>query len=183
MKRKAIFILSLVFLPVSCEMHTEPSSPMPNSLGSSFSDAFTPFPEDFGWDGLTEYLDEQKDFVLILSRPTCPYCQDTVPLVQNWIEQEKEKKDSDPSYFTLDIEFLNTSLNAEHIDQLYDLVKPGMAENDKAVVEGSLYVPNLSVFKEGRLVFSETGLPQTEQAVAEKFEAIKTILQSGSLEI
>lgn len=174
MKNKPLYLLVVTFLAplVSCEGSENSFS----VYSSAYSENSHEEPIDLGWDGLTEKLDEKESFALIVYRPTCPYCHDTIPFAQDYMEREKEKKEADSKYQALSLYYFDTMNNKDHINELQNLLLPAMAPTDMAVEANLLYVPNLTAIKGGEVISSETGLPQSQALMDEKLDEIKELI-------
>lgn len=175
MRIRALLLLSLTCLlgPVSaCQPGEAPSSestPVSTQTESDRIEAQI----TIGLAQLKELMSHGESFALIAHRHTCPYCQDTIPFVLDYMGREFENQTEDSAYVPLPLYLVNTQDDRELVDFLTDLLIPLADPESQAGQSGILYIPNLAVFLDGEPVSFEVGLPQTQVLMDERLDQVK----------
>lgn len=174
----ALSILSLCSVLVSCGKTEAPVSSEPMSTTAEVDDSLERYVEKMtvDMDELTSMMEGERSFALILFRETCEFCRETVPLAADFGIREIDAGEEDGEFVPLDIYFLNSRDNAKHLAAIESLLLPRMSETDVAAIQGSIYVPNLSAFRAGIPILSETGLAQTQEAMDRRLIELKNLI-------
>ena len=122
---------------------------------------------------LKKLMADEASFALIAHRHTCPYCQDTIPFVLDYMGRESEAEDRDSSYVPLPLYLVNTQDDRPLVDFLTDLLIPLADPDSTAAQTGTLFIPNLAVFLAGEPVSFEIGLPQTQELMDARLDEVK----------
>ena len=162
----------------SSSMHHVSSTTYETPQESVIEPEIEEFLEEYSIDmfGLYNLMDTEQTFALLLYKPGCGSCDTSVPLVADFGLREIRVAENDEAFTRLDIYFMNTQLNREYLQELEELLFPYMYDSDISLIEGTLYVPNLTAFKKGRPIISRTGLPYDQEGVDRRLIDHKNLL-------
>ena len=176
-------LIALGLIPASCsKQEVEPKDTSFSSSSSVQSSSVERVVDEFEesltitLDELKEMREDQQSFCLVAHRITCPYCQEALPYLLNYMQIEMEIAAVNPSYQSLNLYLISTQDNREVVDYLSEILIPIAEEGDVSKESGTFYIPNLSIFIDGEPTLFETGLPQTQDSMTERLDEVKATI-------
>ncbi len=169
--KKWIIGIGLLFLCAGCQSVPVPTATPTAESANKPCDALDPCEEETIAANMQEYtglqgehvfvqieyrdllsmIEEKETAVIYLGRPTCPWCQEAVPIL-NAVAKEY---DSSVYYVNTRSDYSQSTAGTEDRNALVEFMEAVLDENEEG--EKTLYIPDVLFLKEGQIVANHIG--------------------------